>query len=95
MPPTKTEETIKAVLTEHIEIQRERLNAEYVANYASIALWFTLIGVLLSYLGIFPMVFGFIMGYFCGKNNPPIVDWLMLKAVDIIAAIRNCHQQQP
>jgi len=70
---TKTEERLKMMLDEYLDSKQQKQQKEVMEHIYSIFCWGVVFGVLLSYMSIFPLLFGTIIGYVMSQKR-----WLMM-----------------
>ncbi len=55
---TKTEERLKLMLEEYLELKQMKQNQQVMEHIYSIFIWGVIFGTLISYMSIFPLLFG-------------------------------------
>ena len=74
---TKTEERLKLMLEEYLELKQLKQNQEVMSHVYSIFIWGIVFGTLISYMSIMPLLFGGMLGYIMSKKQFFIVDtWI-------------------
>jgi hypothetical protein len=72
---TKTEERLKQMLEEYLELKQMKQNQEVMSHIYSIFLWGVIFGTLICYMSIMPLLFGCMLGYVMSKKQ-----WIMMDA---------------
>ncbi len=74
---TKTEERMKQMLEEYLELKQMKQNQEVMSHIYSIFLWGVVFGTLISYMSFMPVLFGCMLGYVISKKQFLIMDrWM-------------------
>lgn len=74
---TKTEERMKLMLEEYLELKQQRQNKEITDHIYSIFLWGVIFGTLISYMSLMPLLFGTSLGYVLSKKQWYLMDQWM------------------
>jgi hypothetical protein len=71
---TKTEERLKLMLEEYLEVKHQKQSKEIMEHIYSIFVWGVIFGTLISYMSMMPIIFGTVLGYVLSKKK-----WLVLE----------------
>jgi hypothetical protein len=71
---TKTEERMKIMLEEYLEIKHQKQTREIMDHIYSIFVWGVIFGTLISYMSMMPIIFGTVLGYVLSKKQ-----WLFIE----------------
>jgi len=71
---TKTEERLKLLLEEYLDSKQQKQEREIADHIYGIFLWGMIFGVLISYMSIFPIGLGIVIGYGLSQKR-----WLVLE----------------
>ena len=74
MPPTKTEESLKNIITEYMEEKNARLLSDIDNRYLGIFAFGVMSGALLAYSNLLPIIIGILTGYAIAKKEIHIID---------------------
>jgi len=74
---TKTEERLKTLLDEYLEIKQMKQEKVVMEHVYSIFWWGVIFGTLISYMSILPIFFGGVLGYIISKKQWMIMDLWM------------------
>jgi hypothetical protein len=81
---SKAEEKIRSVLKEYLDEKSDRLERDIVGKITGVFIWGTLVGAVLAYTNILPVFFGMTIGFAIAKKDIPIVNTLLIKAVNML-----------
>jgi hypothetical protein len=74
---TKSEERMKQMLEEYLELKQQKQSKEISDHIYSIFLWGVLFGTIFSYMSFMPVLFGTMFGYVMSKKQWILIDrWM-------------------
>lgn len=71
---SKTEERLKLLLDEYLDVRQQKQQREVLDHVYSIFWWGVIFGTLISYMSIIPLLFGVFLGYVSSKK-----EWLVFE----------------
>jgi hypothetical protein len=71
---SKTEERLKILLDEYLDVRQQKQQREVMDHVYSIFCWGIVFGTLISYMSLFPILFGLFLGYIMSKKQ-----WLVFE----------------
>jgi hypothetical protein len=74
---TKTEERLKVLLEEYLEIKQVKQQKQVMEHVYSIFWWGILFGTFISYMSMMPIIFGSMIGYVMAKKEWMVMDMWM------------------
>lgn len=74
---TKTEERMKQLLDEYLEMKQEKQQKQVMEHIYSIFCWGIVFGTLVSYMSVMPLIFGAFLGYVMSKKQWLVMDLWM------------------
>ena len=74
---TKTEERMKQLLEEYLDIRHQKQSKEITEQIYSIFLWGVIFGTMFSYMSFMPVLFGMTLGYIFSKKQWILFDQWM------------------